>query len=253
MNNEFRLTLFEWFYNTIHEFDDDFIIENFIEDILNKEDSLIEKISEKDLKVAESYIHNNQLYGVKDIYDKYFEVNYKKYYQEYSKEFFNTFVKRKLEDINSVGMNNLKFSKLVSPKYYNYDTDALLFTMDYDLEKIEEYIKNNIELFSKYIYISNQSYDWFISFLPQDINEFIEEIKNDNHSAVAQVLNFYLLLEVLPKNINELDEKDVFNTIEDLEQKNNRNINEEIHLEMSDNMYSSNLCIMDFVEDKKNN
>lgn len=62
----------------------------------------------------------------------------------------------------------LTFIKLISPKYYNFETDVIIADIEVD-DLIELYAKNDIK---QYIIDNFTSYDGFISFYSNDVHQW---------------------------------------------------------------------------------
>jgi len=100
-------------------------------------------------------------------------------------------------------INDIKFIKLDSPKYYNYTNDSITCIINPNKKSILNYIKNNFELWSKYLKDNYTSYDGFISSYSNnpksnDWNEY--NIINGFHQ-LGSVLNFIAINE----DITEID------------------------------------------------
>lgn len=161
------LPIFSGFYNTIHDFDDSYLIDNFRED-------------------------NEEL--CKD---------YKQYYLDYSKEYVNQFNETYWEEFKKIGINSIEYKSLYSPKEYNYWSDEINVEVDYDFDKIVEFLKTNKEEFTKYIEVHNKSYDWFI---PYGTDEFDKYIEDDFEAfELTQIMDFYII-EVLKQETDDFIE-----------------------------------------------
>ena len=104
------LPIFEWFYNTLNSFDDEYFIENFKDDLKNNE---IDNIS---FNIKEI----NDYWYITDLFDSYYKTNYEKYNIDYSKEYVNSFNELYKKDLELIWFYNITFDKLESPQYYNY-------------------------------------------------------------------------------------------------------------------------------------
>ena len=103
-------------------------------------------------------------------------------------------------------INDIKFIKLDSPKYYNYTNDSIICIINPNKKSILNYIKNNFDLWSKYLKDNYTSYDGFISSYSNnsksnDWNEY--NIINGFHQ-LGSVLNFIAINE----DITEFDLSD---------------------------------------------
>jgi len=66
-------------------------------------------------------------------------------------------------------------------------------SIDYDIEKIIQYLNDNREEFTKYIKENNTSYDGFIAFLENTFDDYIKDLRDDCKEAqLTQVIDFYI-------------------------------------------------------------
>ena len=112
-------------------------------------------------------------------------------------KFYLNYFKDELKDFfNEIGIINLDFVKVDSPKYYNYSTDKLVCNIEidkgifvhelrkYDFDDWEQFLKDNFT-----------SYDGFISFYPNtsmEWDELINEKIEDDNVIIETLLKFYL-------------------------------------------------------------
>ena len=69
------------------------------------------------------------------------------------------------------------YETIHSPKYYNYETDEIYATATFESKELFMYLIENEEKFEEYCKNNFSSYDGFISFLPNNSNEFVEKFK----------------------------------------------------------------------------
>lgn len=152
------------------------------------------------------------------------EIDWKSTNNNVSK-FYLEYIKDELKDFfNEIGIINLDFVKVDSPKYYNYSTDKLVCNIEVNKNKfLTKLQKYNFEAWRQFLKNNFTSYDGFISFYPNDPNEWTELIaeKFDTDNIIIEtLLQFYLeqseefgmIKETLISNIFE-------NTFELLEYK----------------------------------
>jgi hypothetical protein len=92
----------------------------------------------------------------------------------------------------------IEFEKLISPRYYNFDNDAIDCIIDIDTTAIIEYCKENETAFSEYIKERYTSCDGFCSSWSNDHKEWLvmlNEETNQDHT-IGTVLNFILENEI---------------------------------------------------------
>lgn len=136
-----------------------------------------------------------------DINDGYLQEN-----QYYDIDNFNEFQNKtaKLavdilnENINSDDgiIKDLKFKSLYSPKFYNYETDALIMSVNLNLSKLKKFcFKTHRETFDKYLKDNFTSYDGFTSFVSNNVNDFECDFKNNisNDRELNAMIEYYLL------------------------------------------------------------
>lgn len=86
----------------------------------------------------------------------------------------------------------LAYQGTYHPKYYNFETDSINFEFSYS-ENIKEYLleqaKDN-ENFVKFLKDNYTSCDGFISFTPNDYDEWFEGFNNNDWRCVAALLRF---------------------------------------------------------------
>lgn len=92
---------------------------------------------------------------------------------------------------NSIGSNvikSIKFIEVDSPRFYNFETDKLVLNIDYNDVALKDYcFVDNREAFDEYLKNNFTSRDGFISFIPNNVedfeqidllyNDYIEELK----------------------------------------------------------------------------
>lgn len=128
--------------------------------------------------------------------EQFNEINWKATNNNVSKFYLN-FIKDELKDFfNEIGIINLDFVKVDSPKYYNYSTDKLVCNIQVNKNKfITELQKHSFEAWEQFLEDNFTSYDGFISFYPNTTMEWDElineEIENDN-IIIETLLKFYL-------------------------------------------------------------
>ena len=128
--------------------------------------------------------------------EQFDEIDWKATNNNVSK-FYLKYIKDELKDFfNEIGIINLDFVKVDSPKYYNYSTDKLVCNIEVNKNKfLTELQKYNFEAWRQFLKNNFTSYDGFISFYPNDPNEWTELItekfENDN-VIIETLLKFYL-------------------------------------------------------------
>lgn len=112
-------------------------------------------------------------------------------------KFYLEYIKDELKDFfNEIGIINLDFVKVDSPEYYNYSTDKLVCNIEVNKNKfITELQKHSFEAWEQFLEDNFTSYDGFISFYPNDPNEWTELIQQNfdtDNVIIEALLQFYL-------------------------------------------------------------
>ena len=96
-------------------------------------------------------------------------------------------------------IKKMDFVGIVSPKFYNFDTDRLMIEITYDDDALASYcFEHNRNEFEIYLRQNFTSYDGFHSFIANNIPEFKEQMEDEEPSGWSDrcsqvMLEFYLL------------------------------------------------------------
>ena len=128
--------------------------------------------------------------------EQFDEIDWNKTNENVSKFYLNYFKDELSDFLSQLEVLSLEFIKVDSPKYYNYSTDKLVCNIKVNKNKfLTELQKYNFEVWKQCLKDNFTSYDGFISFYPNDPNEWDElineEIWNDN-IIIETLLKFYL-------------------------------------------------------------
>lgn len=128
--------------------------------------------------------------------EQFDEIDWKATNNNVSK-FYLEYIKDELKDFfNEIGIINLYFVKVDSPKYYNYSSDKLVCNIEINKDIfVHELRKYNFDNWEQFLKDNFTSYDGFISFYPNDPNEWTELIaeKFDTDNVIIEtLLQFYL-------------------------------------------------------------
>lgn len=155
------------------------IFEGFYESNLYNSDSLY-WITQTDRE--EGYLKENEEY---DIDFEKFTDSVAKFAVEELKEVINQ---------NDNIIKSMKYKRLYSPRYYNFETDSLLIDIDVNIKNLKNYCfrihKND---FNQYLKDNFTSYDGFISFIENNICTFKEQYKTDKNKCLNVMIEYYLL------------------------------------------------------------
>ena len=102
-----------------------------------------------------------------------------------------------------------------SPRYYNFSTDTLDFTITVDRELLSKTlikIKDNKD-FEQFLYDKYTSYDGFISFTPNNYPELVNEIENEGdkfEQAIGALITYLMEKEFKDRGMENTIEMDVY-------------------------------------------
>jgi hypothetical protein len=122
--------------------------------------------------------------------DNDFDYDYDQYFNEWNVILTNS-VEVFLQDLGII--KSIKFIKLHSPKYYNFENDVIECSIDINIKNCKKYINENLESFESYLRNNFKSYDGFSSFYEYDLNFWLEKMnsfKNLDHIEIYAILDF---------------------------------------------------------------
>jgi len=156
MNKKYIIGLwaFPWFYNTWIEFDYDLCLSVFSVD--------------------------NEWNSTYEEFDEQYTVDYQKYKTDVTEIFVEEFINNYHDKLLDVWIIIEWIHKMWSPQYYNYWNDWVNIIVDVDMDKLLTSIKEWWEPFDKYLHDHCSSYDWFISFVPNNIWAFELDLFDEN-------------------------------------------------------------------------
>lgn len=80
-------------------------------------------------------------------------------------------------------VTDVTFERLDSPKYYNFRTDEIHAVVEYDYITLQHHVfVEEREAFEAWLKENYSSRDGFISFVETDVQDFIEEYKNEQQT-----------------------------------------------------------------------
>lgn len=135
----------------------------------------------------EGYLKDNESYDVDN-------------FQEYKKEVSDNAVYELFNTLeNNDIIKSMKLKDVYSPKYYNYETDSLIIEMDINLRALKTFcFKENRDMFNKYLKENFTSYSGFISFVDNNIKDFINTYKTSTckDREINVMIEYYLLTQI---------------------------------------------------------
>ena len=112
----------------------------------------------------------------------------------------------KVSDILEDFIKEIKFIKLESPKFYNFENDKIICEIKPNKKAIINYIKDNYKNWSKYLKDNFTSYDGFFSYYSNDENHEDWNINNIlNNKEHNHKLEYILDFIAINEDINEYD------------------------------------------------
>lgn len=100
-----------------------------------------------------------------------------------------------LNDKLPFGSFETSYDGMYHPQYYNFETDAVEFTLRYSDEfksYLVKYAEDNKELFDKYLHDNFTTRDGFISFTPNNYDEWLDGFNDDDARCVSVLFGYYL-------------------------------------------------------------
>jgi len=157
-----QLPIFQGFYNTIFEPNEDSTIEDY-----------------------------NDCNGTDYKFDD-FKFDYDEYHNRIAKECINSVEK----NLNELGFKcSIAFEKIDSPKYYNYRNDSIDIELKITkqvIKKLYSVLKENKEEFEIYIKENFTSRSGFISFYSNDVDVWLNDLDFSDNNVCEHILNFVL-------------------------------------------------------------
>jgi hypothetical protein len=88
-------------------------------------------------------------------------------------------------------VSKIKFVKINSPKFYNFENDEIVCEIDLDIQKVHRYLLANFHTFDRYVADRYTSRDGFISFHSSNPFEWLDDWSNNEHQ-IGAVLDFII-------------------------------------------------------------
>lgn len=146
--------------------------------------------------------------------DKY-DFNYKQYQEDICNAFVDAFRGYKPDFVEDV-----QFTGLYSPRYYNYDTDRIYCNLELsdDWEEItREFIRTNYETLRARIAKEWRSYDGFISFISDNIRDWENKLYMERDPLYIQIIiGYYMENEHTTGKYNTVEDKIIYDTLENI-------------------------------------
>ncbi len=81
------------------------------------------------------------------------------------------------------------------PRYYNFETDAIEFTLRYSdkfKSRLAKYAEDNKSAFDTYLHDNFTTRDGFVSFTPNNYDEWLNGFNDDDTRCVSVLIGYYL-------------------------------------------------------------
>ena len=173
--------------------------------------------SEEGNGIEDSEIYNTlNEFNISEKEDIYIEYNYKKYQIEVSSQvndYFINLINEIIYDLFDIeDLLSKKLSEvLVSPKYYNFETDRSFMTVCFNTLKFNQFIDKVYNTYydelKTYIKDHFTSYDGFMSFYSPDIKEWKAKNYDLDHNELSSI--FQVLINVYDYK----DSEDILNDL----------------------------------------
>lgn len=165
------------------------------------------------LTVFEGFYESNLFSSVTEYYlnelmqdEEHFEIyeitgdNYENYKEEVCELHADSLQECIADDNLYNGTNivkSIKFHNMTSPRFYNFTTDKLQLIVDFNLTKLKKYCfnTNNID-FNFYLNKKYSSYSGYISFVDNNIKDFINTYNTDDTKRdmyIGVMLEYYFI------------------------------------------------------------
>jgi len=131
----------------------------------------------------DSEIEHFQLEGKNiDIYDY---IDWNEYYNTLSVDINN-----EVESLLSHFVESITFEKLVSPKYYNFSNDSINCIIDFNPDKILNYLNTWNEELKQYLKDNYTSCDGFTSHYSNNVKDWINKDSLEHKHKCGAIFNF---------------------------------------------------------------
>ena len=100
-------------------------------------------------------------------------------------------------NIDSDILSDFCLLEIDSPRFYNDRTDRLVLSVNVDVELLKGYAYSSHPIeFESYLKENFTSYDGFISFVPNNLSDFLEWEETNQQSSIDVLIEFYLLSRI---------------------------------------------------------
>lgn len=124
-------------------------------------------------------------YNADQFWDNFDNDKYKTKIQELAADFLTYEI-----DDNNGNEIKIEAGELYSPKYYNFDTDNIELTVEFDKFKLLDAIKKDVNAFDTFLKENYSSYDGFCSFTANNFDEWYIDYKDEKETAIGALLTY---------------------------------------------------------------
>lgn len=124
-------------------------------------------------------------YNAEQFWDNFDFDKYKTKIQELAADFLTYEI-----DDNNGNEIKIEAGELYSPKYYNFDTDNIELTVEFDKVKILNNVFKDVNAFDTFLKENYSSYDGFCSFTANNFDEWYIDYKDEKETAIGALLTY---------------------------------------------------------------
>ena len=138
-----------------------------------------------DYFINEDFENGDSEYNAEQFWDNFDFDKYKTKIQELAADFLTYEI-----DDNNGNEIKIEAGELYSPKYYNFDTDNIELTVEFDKVKILNNVFKDVKAFDTFLKENYSSYDGFCSFTANNFNEWYIDYKDEKETAIGALLTY---------------------------------------------------------------
>lgn len=137
-----------------------------------------------DYQINEDFENGDFDMTSEDYWDRFDNEKYIKEIQHQADNFL-------IGEIEAEGITiKIEVGELYSPRFYNFATDQVELTVDYDKDEFLNFAKENKEQFNSFLKDNYSSYDGFSSSTANNYSEWLEDFTTDNVQSIGAILTF---------------------------------------------------------------
>jgi hypothetical protein len=126
------------------------------------------------------------------------DFDYYKYQDKLAREYVRL-INESLEE-NCMLDVKFEFEKIESPRFYNFSNDEIQTKTIFDEKTILNYVNNNFLKFDEYCKENFTSFDGFLSFYPNNANEFLKLLDTDKREAILNHIICFAVENLIDKD-----------------------------------------------------